>query len=368
MGAARAAIGVDHHVRLCRDNPAHAARIRDPRPTPRRRFDECPGEICGRDEPVRRDCQRTDDAVSEIRLVPARGGPIEELGVKAARRGDIGRLLQAAQLGRVECDIDGAGALIVERGTAAADALSAQGSGLEITRAASVEEARMALAQGAFDCVIVGRGIAKAAALRLLEELADDPRAKSACFILYPQRPLTGREQGRLRRIESTIVAYVAQTPEELTAHAASALHGDSGAAGAGEHAAQPSVAELRGRKVLLVDDDARNLFALASMLEDRGLEVVFGESGREALAALERHTDIDLVLMDIMMPGMDGNEAIAAIRRRPGRASLPIIAVTAKAMEGDREQCLSAGASDYITKPVEPTRLVSMIGSWLRR
>jgi len=123
---------------------------------------------------------------------------------------------------------------------------------------------------------------------------------------------------------------------------------------------------EHLGRKVLIVDDDVRNLFALASLLEDRGMEVVFGETGSEALAALERHPDVDIVLMDIMMPGMDGNETIEAIRQARGPQELPIIAVTAKAMEGDRKRSLSAGASDYITKPVEPERLLSLIGTWL--
>jgi CheY-like chemotaxis protein len=126
------------------------------------------------------------------------------------------------------------------------------------------------------------------------------------------------------------------------------------------------SLQELRGRKALLVDDDVRNLFALASLLEDRGMEVLFGETGREALATLERHSDVDIVLMDIMMPGMDGNETIAAIREIPALHELPIIAVTAKAMEGDRERSLSAGASDYITKPVEPQRLLSLVATWL--
>ncbi len=134
-----------------------------------------------------------------------------------------------------------------------------------------------------------------------------------------------------------------------------------SGLAGAG------AGAEQLGRKVLIVDDDVRNLFALASLLEDRGMEVIFGETGKEALAALERHPDVDIVLMDIMMPDMDGNETIEEIRRTLGLRELPIIAVTAKAMEGDRERSLSAGASDYITKPVEPERLLSLIGTWLR-
>jgi signal transduction histidine kinase/HAMP domain-containing protein len=124
---------------------------------------------------------------------------------------------------------------------------------------------------------------------------------------------------------------------------------------------------QLEGKKALLVDDDARNLFALASLLEDRGMEVLFGETGQEALAALERDPDIDIVLMDIMMPDIDGNETIAAIRRTPSLRELPIIAVTAKAMEGDRERSLSAGASDYITKPVEAERLLSLIGTWLQ-
>jgi CheY-like chemotaxis protein len=130
------------------------------------------------------------------------------------------------------------------------------------------------------------------------------------------------------------------------------------------EHATQA----LRGKKVLLVDDDVRNLFALASLLEDRGMEVIFGETGREALAALERQPEVDIVLMDIMMPDMDGNETIAAIRQTPRLREIPIIAVTAKAMEGDRKMSLAAGASDYITKPVEPERLLSLIGTWLRR
>jgi CheY-like chemotaxis protein len=188
-------------------------------------------------------------------------------------------------------------------------------------------------------------------------------------FILHPQRALTAREQARLRRLEGLVDARVADTAEQLSAEAAIAL------ARAPSHPPAESGSEprrdtdtLRGSKILLVDDDVRNLFALASLLEDRGIEVVFGETGKEALAALERHTDIDLVLMDIMMPEMDGDETIAAIRRTPRLRELPIIAVTAKAMEGDREKSLSAGASDYITKPVEPERLLSLIGSWLRR
>ena len=121
----------------------------------------------------------------------------------------------------------------------------------------------------------------------------------------------------------------------------------------------------LNGR-ILLVDDDVRNLFALASLLEDRGLQVVFSETGHGALEILDADSDIDLVLMDIMMPQMDGYETIKAVRTRPALQSLPIIAVTAKAMQGDREKSIDAGASDYITKPVDPDKLITMVRGWL--
>jgi CheY-like chemotaxis protein len=121
----------------------------------------------------------------------------------------------------------------------------------------------------------------------------------------------------------------------------------------------------MQGR-ILLVDDDVRNLFALASLLEDCGLEVLFSESGQEALEILGTDRHIDLVLMDLMMPQMDGYETIRAARAMPAVSSLPIIAVTAKAMHGDREKSIAAGASDYITKPVDPDRLLSIVNEWL--
>jgi CheY-like chemotaxis protein len=113
---------------------------------------------------------------------------------------------------------------------------------------------------------------------------------------------------------------------------------------------------------VLIVDDDVRNVFALASALELNGLEVCYADNGRSALEALAGPPPVDAVLMDVMMPGMDGNEAMAAIRARPEHADLPIIAVTAKAMNGDRERSLHAGASDYVTKPVDTEHLLGLL------
>ena len=126
--------------------------------------------------------------------------------------------------------------------------------------------------------------------------------------------------------------------------------------------------AVFEGRRILIVDDDVRNVFALTSALEGLGMEVMFAENGREGIEVLRAHPDIDLVLMDIMMPEMDGYEAMRAIRGMEQYARLPIIALTAKAMKGDREQSIAAGASDYITKPVDVEQLLSLMRVWLYR
>ena len=125
---------------------------------------------------------------------------------------------------------------------------------------------------------------------------------------------------------------------------------------------------DLVGRTALLVDDDARNIFALSSVLERRGMLVVTATTGREAIALLESTPDVAIVLMDIMMPEMDGYQTMHAIRQRPDLRRLPIIALTAKAMKGDREKCLDAGASDYLAKPVNTEQLLSALRMWLHR
>jgi CheY-like chemotaxis protein len=122
----------------------------------------------------------------------------------------------------------------------------------------------------------------------------------------------------------------------------------------------------LAGKKVLIVDDDARNIFAIASVLERHKVQVVFAENGKKGIEVLQGTPDVDVVLMDVMMPEMDGYETTRAIRALPQFATLPIIALTAKAMKGDREKCIEAGASDYITKPVETDRLLSLLRVWM--
>jgi CheY-like chemotaxis protein len=307
---------------------------------------------------------------------------VPEQAVVAGAQAVEGALAQAAGINGA-AERDGTGSrrrvLVVERGNLVTDALTGLATpGAEplITTVVTPEQALAALEGAPYDCLVTGPGLAKAAAFRLLEHLAARPEARGATFIVFPERALTAREFGRLRRLGAQLAVKAVDSREQLAAEAALALHrGASWSKNSNDFSpsrasqAPSHVAEvLRGRKVLLVDDDVRNLFALASLLEDRGMEVVFGETGKEALSALARHGDIDIVLMDIMMPDMDGNETIAAIRKTPGLRELPIVAVTAKALEGDRQRSLEVGASDYITKPVEPERLLTLIGTWLRR
>ena len=124
----------------------------------------------------------------------------------------------------------------------------------------------------------------------------------------------------------------------------------------------------LAGKKVLIVDDDIRNIFALTSILDWRDMAIVSAETGRDAIKVLQAEPDVDIVLMDIMMPEMDGIDTMRAIRRLPQFNALPIIAVTAKAMKGDREKCIEAGAWDYLSKPVDTERLLSVMRAWLHR
>jgi CheY-like chemotaxis protein len=128
------------------------------------------------------------------------------------------------------------------------------------------------------------------------------------------------------------------------------------------------SDALLHGKKVLVVDDDIRNIFAMTSLLERHGMEVITAENGKDAIQILQKGMRIDAVLMDIMMPEMDGYDTMRAIRRMPQYQALPIVALTAKAMKGDREKCIEAGASDYISKPVDTDQLLSLLRVWVYR
>jgi signal transduction histidine kinase/HAMP domain-containing protein/CheY-like chemotaxis protein len=263
--------------------------------------------------------------------------------------------------------------LVLDRGGLALHAirgLVGRDHGVELTSTQETEEAMAVIDASLPDCLVIGSRLSKTSVFALLDELRDRDQVKRLPVILRLDRRVTERDRARLRRYEPGLLPRVADSDEALAAEAALILHPSSGPPVAGpddegETGLGGSAAKMQGR-ILLVDDDVRNLFALASLLEDRGLDVVFSETGREALEILSTDTRIDLVLMDIMMPQMDGYETIRAARAMPALRTLPIIAVTAKAMQGDREKSIAAGASDYITKPVDPDKLISLVNGWL--
>jgi CheY-like chemotaxis protein len=240
--------------------------------------------------------------------------------------------------------------------------------GVEVLGTKDPSEALTAAQLSPPDCVVIGAGISKTSMFALLDELSDRDALGRVPVILRLDRRITERDRHRLRRYEPSLLTKVVSSDDTLAAEAAVVLHPARVPQAASPEVEAPPAAPLpplKGR-ILLVDDDVRNLFALASLLEDRGLDVVFSETGSEALEILRTDQQIDLVLMDIMMPQMDGYETIRAARAMPTVGALPIIAVTAKAMQGDREKSIAAGASDYITKPVDPDKLLALVGGWL--
>ncbi|MFL6020435.1 MAG: response regulator, partial [Gaiellaceae bacterium] len=204
----------------------------------------------------------------------------------------------------------------------------------------------------------------------LLEQIKNDQRFAATPVIVYTGKELTEDETKTLRRLADTIVVKDASSPERLLDETALFLHRVERKLPAEKrrlleqlHSAEEV---FKDKKILIVDDDVRNVFALTSVLEAHGMEVIYAENGRDGVEVLRRNPDVDLVLMDIMMPELDGYETTRAIRSDGDFARLPIISLTAKAMKGDREKAIAAGASDYITKPVDTDQLLSLMRVWL--
>ncbi|MFS8036841.1 response regulator [Xanthobacter sp. AM11] len=231
----------------------------------------------------------------------------------------------------------------------------------QIIEAASGEEALEVVAKTPLDCMVLDLGLPGMSGFDLIERLAEGHH--HVPVVVYSGRDLTTAESLRLRAFTDSIVVKGALSPERLLDEVSLFLHSVQH-----EPKALPAVpdGDLEGRKLLLVDDDMRNIYALAKVLRGRGIDVVLAQDGQKALAQLDEQPDIEIVLMDVMMPVMDGYEAMTEIRKLPHLAKLPIIALTAKAMKDDREKCLAAGASDYLAKPVDVPKLLSMIRAWL--
>jgi CheY-like chemotaxis protein len=197
-----------------------------------------------------------------------------------------------------------------------------------------------------------------------------DERFAGLPVIVYTGKELTRREETKLKRYAETIVVKDARSPERLLDETSLFLHRVEAKLPEAKRKLLEQLhdtdAVFVGKKVLIVDDDVRNVFALTSALEANGMDVVFAENGRDGMGTLRANPDVDIVLMDVMMPELDGYETMRAIRQVPEFERLPIIALTAKAMKGDRERSIAAGASDYITKPVDTDQLLSLLRVWL--
>ncbi|NUT74779.1 response regulator [Pseudomonas sp. C1C7] len=241
---------------------------------------------------------------------------------------------------------------------------------IEITAVGFAQEALDLLRTTSFDCMIIDLKLPDMLGGDLLKRMSTEDICSFPPVIVYTGRNLTRDEEAELRKYSRSIIIKGARSPERLLDEVTLFLHKVESRM---SHERQKMLKTARsrdkvfeGRKVLLVDDDVRNIFALTSALEQKGAVVIIGRNGREAIERLKEVEDIDLVLMDVMMPEMDGYEATMEIRKEARWRKLPIIAVTAKAMKDDQERCLQAGANDYLAKPIDLDRLFSLIRVWL--
>ena len=245
-------------------------------------------------------------------------------------------------------------------------------SDVEITTAATGAEALEKLRAGSFDCVVLDLKLPDMSGFELLAEVQKEPKLRETPIIVFTGRELSDSEESELRKKAKSIVLKGVRSPERLLDETALFLHRVISDLPPSKQLMIENLHEsdepLKGRKVLVVDDDIRNIFALNSLLERHNMQVITATNGHEAINLVESTDDLSLVLMDVMMPEMDGYETMRRIRSKQQFRLLPIIALTAKAMKGDREKCLEAGASDYVAKPVNTDQLLSLVRMWLHR
>jgi len=243
-------------------------------------------------------------------------------------------------------------------------------NGVKITEVDTGRGALKALERSRFDCVVVGPTLRDMSAIDLLKKFASTQRANEIPIVMYGADDYSRSEQHNLRKLAEIVVLKKVSTTEAVLEQTTLFLH----------HAVKNlpqktrrllaerknSAPELSGKKTLIVDDDIRNIFALTSVLEQQGVVVLNAENGKDGIELLKNNPDIDAVLMDIMMPELDGYDTMRIMRKHEAFKNLPIIAITAKAMKGDREKCIEAGASDYLSKPVNTEQLLSLLRVWL--
>jgi CheY-like chemotaxis protein len=234
----------------------------------------------------------------------------------------------------------------------------------------SGKDALLALQAEKYDCMILDLGLPDMSGAQLLEHIKNSVESRTLPIIIYTAKDLLDEEAAKLKHLAESILIKDVRSPERLLDETALVLHRNVTKLPDRQRKMLESLHQgaLEGRRVLVVDDDIRNIFAMTSVLERFKMNVLSAENGKDAIQLLGDMDDIDIVLMDIMLPMMDGYATIRAIRENPRFKDLPIIAVTAKAMKGDREKCIAAGASDYLCKPVEAEQLRSTLRMWLHR
>jgi len=241
---------------------------------------------------------------------------------------------------------------------------------VHVTAVGTIKEAREALKKQKFHCMVLDLMLPDEGGLSLIETIKEDPELISLPIIIYTGKELTEEEETKLNSVAETIIIKNVKSPERLLDETALFLHRVESNLPESKRQMLQQVHEndpqLWGRTLLIVDDDVRNIFTLTSVFEAHDCVTLYAESGKEAIEKLKNHPEIEIVLMDIMMPEMDGYQTMQAIRKIQKFKSLPIIAVTAKAMMEDRQKCLDAGASDYIVKPIDTEQLLSLVRVWL--
>ena len=245
-------------------------------------------------------------------------------------------------------------------------------SDVNISTAATGSEALAALKQSQFDCLVLDLGLQDTTGFEVIEEIKKDVGLRSLPIIVYTARDLTRDEEARLKKVVKSIIVKDVRSLDRLLDEVTLFLHQVESDLPEFKRKILEQIRKtdpmLADKKVLIVDDDVRNIFSLTAVLERHRMQVLSAENGKSAIALLKKNPGIDIVLMDVMMPEMDGYETMRAIRKLPKFKALPIISLTAKAMKGDREKCIEAGASDYITKPVNTEQLLSLLRVWLYR
>ncbi|MCQ4088719.1 response regulator [Saccharibacillus sp. JS10] len=221
-----------------------------------------------------------------------------------------------------------------------------------------------------YDCMVLDLMLSDMTGFEMLDRIREDERLRDLPIIIYTGKDLDAKEETKLRQYAESIIVKDVKSPERLLDETTLFLHRVEADLPEDKRKILQKLHNketlFEGKKILLVDDDVRNVFALSSVLEGYRMDVTFAENGREALDILEDRQDFDLILMDMMMPEMDGYEAMRHIRQRPELERIPIIALTAKAMKEDRSKCIEAGASDYVKKPIQTEQLLSLMRVWL--